>query len=131
MATIDSTRATRDTTLTSAVGAHECHLPSDASAGTTRPATRGYAGRREDYLVRLRRIEGQVRGVQKMVADDRWCPDVVNQLAAVTRAAEEVAAGLLDDHVRHCVLEAARQSGDAGQARMDEVAAAIRQVIRL
>ena len=81
--------------------------------------------------MRLRRIEGQVRGVQKMVADDRWCPDVVNQLAAVTRATEEVAAGLLDDHVRHCVLEAARQSGDAGQARMDEVAAAIRQVIRL
>lgn len=127
MAATESTTATRPT----GAGAHECHLPSGAAAGTTGPATRGYAGRREDYLVRLRRIEGQVRGVQKMVADDRWCPDVVNQLAAVTRATEEVAAGLLDDHVRHCVLEAARQSGDAGQARMDEVAAAIRQVIRL
>ena len=127
MAATESTRTTRPT----GAGAHECHLPSDASAATPRPATRGYAGRREDYLVRLRRIEGQVRGVQKMVADDRWCPDVVNQLAAVTRATEEVAAALLDDHVRHCVLEAARLSGDAGQARMDEVAAAIRQVIRL
>ena len=126
-----ATESTRDATRPTSAAAHECHLPSDASAGTPLPATRGYAGRREDYLVRLRRIEGQVRGVQKMVADDRWCPDVVNQLAAVTRATEEVAAALLEDHVRHCVLEAARQSGDAGQARMDEVAAAIRQVIRL
>ncbi|WP_341925186.1 metal-sensing transcriptional repressor [Nocardioides psychrotolerans] len=58
-------------------------------------------------------------------------PTSSTQLAAITRATQEVAAGLLDDHVRHCVLEAARDSGEAGQARMDEVAAAIRQVIRL
>ena len=96
-----------------------------------REVSRGYTGRQQSYLNRLRRIEGQVRGVQKMVADDRWCPDVVTQLAAVTRATQEVAAGLLEDHIRHCVLDAARTSDDAGQARMDEVAATIRQVIRL
>lgn len=127
--------ATEGTLITApedAPSTHECHLPAaGATRGGSVPGTRGYATGRENYLVRLRRIEGQVRGVQRMLAEDRWCPDVVNQLAAITRATQEVAAGLLDDHVRHCVLEAARDSGDAGQARMDEVAAAIRQVIRL
>lgn len=103
----------------------------EGTRDTARDVSRGYADRQQSYLNRLRRIEGQVRGVQKMVADDRWCPDVVTQLAAVTRATEEVAAGLLEDHVRHCVLDAARTSDDAGQARMDEVGAAIRQIIRL
>lgn len=125
-----ASQGTRTTASPLAAGTHECHLPDPRLAAST-PGTRGYAAGRENYLVRLRRIEGQVRGVQKMLADDRWCPDVVNQLAAVTRATQEVAAGLLDDHVRHCVLQAARDSGEAGQARMDEVAAAIRQVIRL
>jgi DNA-binding FrmR family transcriptional regulator len=123
-----ATENTRDTTRQAAAEAHECHRPATDSS---LPAARGYTGRQHSYLNRLRRIEGQVRGVQKMVADDRWCPDVVNQLAAVTRATEEVAAALLEDHVRHCVLEAARDSGEAGQALMDEVAATIRQVIRL
>ena len=125
-------QGTRTAATHLAAGTHECHVPDPGThhAAST-PGTRGYATGRENYLVRLRRIEGQVRGVQKMLADDRWCPDVVNQLAAITRATQEVAAGLLDDHVRHCVLQAARDSGEAGQARMDEVAAAIRQVIRL
>ncbi len=86
---------------------------------------------RTTYLLRLRRIEGQVRGVQKMIEDDRWCPDVITQLAAVTRALQEVAAGLLNDHVRQCVLAAARDSVENGDDRMDEIAATIRQVIRL
>lgn len=104
----------------------------EATAATPETAsTRGYTADRHSYLVRLRRIEGQVRGVQKMVEADRWCPDVVTQLAAITRATQEVAAGLIDDHVRHCVLQAARDPDGGGQERMDEVAAAIRQVIRL
>jgi DNA-binding FrmR family transcriptional regulator len=100
-------------------------------SGTRVLPARGYASGRENYLVRLRRIEGQVRGVQKMIEDDRWCPVVVNQLAALTRATQEVAAGLLTDHVRHCVMTSARESPEAGDGRMDEVAATIRQVIRL
>lgn len=107
---------------------HGCLPPTSTSA--TRSA-RGYASGRDDYLTRLRRIEGQVRGVQKMIEDDRWCPDVVTQLAAVTRAVQEVAAGLLNDHVRHCVLAATRDSATGGEERMDELAATIRQVIRL
>jgi DNA-binding FrmR family transcriptional regulator len=116
------------TTLQEPGEVHECLPPT--SRATPRSA-RGYASGRDDYLTRLRRIEGQVRGVQKMIEDDRWCPDVVTQLAAVTRAVQEVAAGLLNDHVRHCVLAAARESADGGEVRMDELAATIRQVIRL
>jgi len=116
------------TTLPTATNEHECLRPSVTTATRTH---RGYACGREDYLVRLRRIEGQVRGVQRMIEDDRWCPDVITQLAAVTRAVQEVAAGLLNDHVRHCVLTATRDSTDAGEDRMEEVAATIRQVIRL
>jgi len=116
------------TALHDAPETREC-LPPTASRATR--TARGYASGRDDYLLRLRRIEGQVRGVQKMIDDDRWCPDVITQLAAATRALQEVAAGLLNDHVRHCVLAAARDSVESGDERMDEIAATIRQVIRL
>ncbi len=99
-------------------------------ARPSRPA-RGYASGKEDYLRRLRKIEGQARGLQKMIEADAWCPDVVIQVASVTRALQEVAVGLLIDHIAHCVTAAAASSPDAGDARLAEVAAAIRQVIRL
>jgi DNA-binding FrmR family transcriptional regulator len=106
----------------------ECVAPPLAS----RPrAVRGYASGKDDYLARLRKIEGQVRGLQRMIEDDRWCPDVVTQVASATRALQEVAVGLLNDHVQHCVLAAARTSQADGEARLDEVAATIRQVVRL
>ena len=92
---------------------------------------RGYASGKDDYLARLRKIEGQVRGLQHMIEADRWCPDVVTQIASATRALQEVAVGMLNDHLRHCVMAAARASDDDGQARLDEVAATIRQVVRL
>ncbi len=97
----------------------------------SRPRTRGYASGKADYLTRLRKIEGQVRGLQRMVEEDTWCPDVVTQIASVTRALQEVAVGLLSDHVRHCVQHAASASPDGGRVSLDEVAAAIRQVMRL
>ncbi len=92
---------------------------------------RGYASGKDDYLRRLRKIEGQVRGLQKMIEADAWCPDVVTQISSVTRALQEVAVGLLSDHLRHCVTTAAAGSPDAGEERLAEVAATIRQVIRL
>jgi DNA-binding FrmR family transcriptional regulator len=106
----------------------ECSPP--PRAGST-SSQRGYASGKEDYLRRLRKIEGQVRGLQKMIEADTWCPDVVIQVGSATRALQEVAVGLLNDHLRHCVLTAARSSGDAGAASLDEVAGAIRQVVRL
>ncbi len=105
----------------------ECELPAPSSPRVLR----GYASGKDDYLARLRKIEGQVRGLQKMIEDDRWCPDVVIQVASATRALQEVAVGLLNDHLNHCVLAAAERSDADRDARLDEVAAAIRQVVRL
>ena len=106
-------------------GTGECRPPRPTARQSTRPI-RGYASGKDDYLARLRKIEGQVRGLQRMIEDERWCPDIVVQVASVTRALQEVAVGLLNDHVRHCVAG----SSDSGQ-RYDEVAATIRQMIRL
>jgi DNA-binding FrmR family transcriptional regulator len=107
----------------------ECTPP--LRAGTARRTARGYASGKDDYLARLRKIEGQVRGLQRMVEADAWCPDVVTQVASATRALQEVAVGLLSDHLQHCVMHAVRSSeADGGQA-FDEVTGTIRQVIRL
>lgn len=92
---------------------------------------RGYASGKKDYLARLRKIEGQVRGLQRMIEEDRWCADVVVQVSSVTRGLQEVAIGLLNDHLHHCVVGAAMNSDADGEARLDEVAATIRQVVRL
>jgi DNA-binding FrmR family transcriptional regulator len=107
--------------------ADECSPP--ARGGSSRTA-RGYASGKDDYLRRLRKIEGQVRGLQKMIEADTWCPDVVIQVSSATRALQEVAVGLLNDHLRHCVRDAARTSG-GGEEMLAEVAGAIRQVVRL
>ncbi|HVC41263.1 MAG TPA: metal-sensitive transcriptional regulator [Candidatus Saccharimonadales bacterium] len=116
------------TTVVAESGGHECSPP---RRGTVARVVRGYASGKDDYLARLRKIEGQVRGVQKMIEGDTWCPDVVVQVASATRALQEVAVGLLNDHLRHCVVGAARVSGDGADAHLDEVAATIRQVVRL
>jgi DNA-binding FrmR family transcriptional regulator len=107
----------------------ECSPPRADSRVTQ--SARGYASGKDDYLARLRKIEGQVRGLQRMVEEDRWCPDVVIQVASATRALQEVAVGLLNDHLQHCVVNAAKASEVDGQIRLDEMAATIRQVVRL
>src|SRR6266487_1393863 len=109
--------------------AGECSPPH--RTGATRRTARGYASGKEDYLRRLRKIEGQVRGLQKMIEADAWCPDVITQVASATRALQEVATGLLNDHLHHCVRDAARRSGADADRALAEVAGAIRQVIRL
>jgi CsoR family transcriptional regulator, copper-sensing transcriptional repressor len=82
---------------------------------------------RDNYLKRLRRIEGQVRGLQRMVDDDRYCIDILTQVSSVTRALQGVAVGLLDEHIRHCVMDAAAQ-GD--ESKVEEATAAIERLIR-
>lgn len=89
---------------------------------------RGYTMNRTDYLNRLRRIEGQVRGLQKMIESDEYCIDVLTQLSSVTAALQGVAIGLVDEHLRHCVMQAADTS-DA--ERDDKLAEAVRAVERL
>ena len=92
---------------------------------------RGYAYGKDDYLVRLAKVEGQVRGLQRMIGEDKYCPHVVVQIASVTRALQEVAVGLLNDHLSHCVMKAVQSSDAEGDASLDEVASTIRQVMRL
>ena len=90
----------------------------------------GYTGSKDDYLKRLRRIEGQVRGIQRMVESDTYCVDVLTQVAAVTKALQAVSLGLLEDHVGHCVVEAARQSDEDAHAKVREAADAIARLVR-
>jgi DNA-binding FrmR family transcriptional regulator len=90
---------------------------------------RGYTMDRDAYLKRLRRIEGQIRGLQRMVEADEYCIDVLTQLSAATKALHSVGIGLLEEHVNHCVLEAAR-AGDEDTAR-EKVAEATRAIERL
>lgn len=90
----------------------------------------GYAGGKEDYLKRLRRIEGQVRGIARMVDEDVYCIDVLTQVSAVTKALQAVSLGLLEDHLGHCVVEAARRSSDEGADKVREASAAIARLVR-
>jgi len=89
--------------------------------------TRGYTASKEQLLRRLARIEGQVGGVARMVADDRYCIDVLTQISAVQAALDKVALGLLDDHAQHCVLGAA--AGDRA-AKTDELMASVGRLVR-
>lgn len=90
----------------------------------------GYAMRKEDVLARLRRVEGQVRGISKMVEDDRYCIDVLDQVAAVTRALQQVSIGLLHDHLGHCVLDAAASDRADALDKIDEATAAIARLVK-
>ncbi|MEC8998726.1 MAG: metal-sensitive transcriptional regulator [Actinomycetota bacterium] len=90
----------------------------------------GYSSTKDDVLLRLRRIEGQVRGLQRMVDEDTWCTDVLTQISSVTKALQGVGIGLLDDHIRHCVRDAVHQDGDEGDERIEEVVTAIRRLLR-
>lgn len=85
---------------------------------------------KDRYLDRLKRIEGQVRGVHRMVADEQYCIDILTQVSALTRALQAVALGLLDDHLKHCVLDAAHAGGDDADAKIKEATDAISRLVR-
>ena len=90
----------------------------------------GYSGSKDDYLRRLKRIEGQVRGVARMVDEDVYCIDILTQVSAITRALQAVSLGLVEDHIGHCVLHAAASSPEEGQAKVREAADAIARLVR-
>lgn len=90
----------------------------------------GYSENKDNYLMRLRRIEGQVRGLQRMVERDEYCIDILTQVAAVTRALQSVALGLLGEHLTHCVAEAVAEGGDAAEAKVREASEAIARLVR-
>jgi DNA-binding FrmR family transcriptional regulator len=90
----------------------------------------GYGPRRDAYRNRLRRIEGQVRGLQRMVDEDAYCIDVLTQVAAVTKALQSVALELLDEHMRHCLVQAAVAGGAEADAKVTEAKAAIERLVK-
>ncbi|MGH3310356.1 MAG: metal-sensitive transcriptional regulator [Streptomyces sp.] len=89
-----------------------------------------YADRREEHLRRLRRIEGQVRGLQRMVDEDVYCIDVLTQVSASTKALQAFALQLLEEHLRHCVAHAAKEGGAEMDAKVEEATAAIARLLR-
>ncbi|HEY2443550.1 MAG TPA: metal-sensitive transcriptional regulator [Streptosporangiaceae bacterium] len=90
----------------------------------------GYAENKDQYIKRLRRIEGQVRGLQRMVQDDKYCIDILTQVSAVTRALQSVAVGLLEEHLGHCVVQAAAEGGDSAAEKVREASDAIARLVR-
>jgi CsoR family transcriptional regulator, copper-sensing transcriptional repressor len=92
--------------------------------------THGYITDKHDYLQRLRRVEGQIRGLQRMVDEEKYCIDILTQVSAATKALETVALGLLDDHLAHCVLEAAKAGGPDADTKVQEATAAIARLVR-
>ena len=101
---------------------------------TTTPDTAathpGYSDSKDAHLKRLRRIEGQVRGIARMVEEETYCIDVLTQVSAVTRALQAVSINLLEEHISHCVVDAARESDEAAAAKVDEVVAAVTRLVR-
>jgi CsoR family transcriptional regulator, copper-sensing transcriptional repressor len=90
---------------------------------------RGYSDDKEAVQKRLRRIEGQVRGLQRMVEEDRYCIDVLEQVSAATRALKSVALQLLNEHLAHCVADAVKSGGDEAKAKLEEASAAIARLV--
>ena len=90
----------------------------------------GYTADKDAYLKRLRRIEGQVRGLQRMVENDDYCIDVLTQISAATKALQAVSLGLLDEHLKHCVAQAVAEGGEVADEKIAEASAAITRLVR-
>ncbi|MCM3689412.1 metal-sensitive transcriptional regulator [Kocuria rosea] len=112
---MDTTPAPDTTTDTPAAEGHTTH---------------GYISDKDRYLARLKRIEGQARGIARMVDEEQYCIDILTQISALTSALRNVGLGLLDDHMRHCVADAAQLGGEAADAKFKEAADAIARLVR-
>lgn len=121
-------------TTTDAAGAA---ATTEAPSGPEQPAepdrahkTHGYHKQKDEHLKRLRRIEGQVRGLQRMVEEDVYCIDILTQVSAGTKALQSFALQLLEEHLRHCVADAAVKGGDEIDAKVEEATKAIARMLR-
>jgi DNA-binding FrmR family transcriptional regulator len=90
----------------------------------------GYIQRKDDYLKRLRRIEGQARGLQRMVEEEKYCIDILTQVAAMTSALQSFSVGLLEEHMNHCMVDAARAGDAEAREKVAEAVAAINRLVR-
>jgi DNA-binding FrmR family transcriptional regulator len=92
--------------------------------------TYGYSQQKDNYAKRLRRIEGQVRGIAKMIDEDKYCIDILTQISAASSALRSVALNLLDEHLDHCLRQAVAEGGDAAEVKLAEASAAIARLVR-
>jgi len=90
----------------------------------------GYIHRKDDYLKRLRRIEGQARGLQRMVEEEKYCIDILTQVSAMTKALQAVSLGLLEEHLGHCVVDAARAGDEEAAVKVREATDAIARLVK-
>ena len=97
---------------------------------STDTATHGYSARKDSHLKRLRRIEGQVRGLQRMVEEDQYCIDILTQVSAATKALQSFSLELLDEHLAHCVVQAAQRGGVEADEKVREASEAIARLVR-
>ncbi len=124
MTTTDAT----EPTVTSATDASTS--PCESHATHENPGPHGYSKQKDQHLKRLRRIEGQIRGLQRMVEEDVYCIDILTQVSASTKALQSFALQLLQEHLRHCVAQAALKGGDEIDAKVEEASAAIARLLR-
>lgn len=103
---------------------------SDVTSDCEQHQTHGYIEHKDELLKRLRRAEGQVRGVHRMVEEDAYCIDILTQVSAATKALERVALALLDDHLSHCVAQAAADGGEVAAEKLKEASDAIARLVR-
>ena len=103
---------------------------SAASTGTGTNPSYIHNKTKDDYLKRLRRIEGQARGLQRMVEEEQYCIDILTQVSAMTKALQSVALALLDEHMGHCVVDAARAGGPEADVKLKEASDAIARLVR-
>ncbi|MGW3353611.1 metal-sensitive transcriptional regulator [Nonomuraea rubra] len=90
----------------------------------------GYTGTKQEHAMRLRRIEGQVRGLQRMVDEDKYCIDILTQVSAATSALKSFSLSLLEEHLAHCVAEATQKGGPEAEAKVKEASDAIARLVR-
>ena len=105
-------------------------IPNRRRGMTETPTHHGYIQRKDDYARRLRRIEGQARGLQRMVEEEKYCIDILTQISAITKALQSVGLGLLDEHLRHCVVDAASADGRAAEVKLQEASDVIARLVR-
>ena len=105
-------------------------VPNRRPSSVPRTPMAGYSMSKDDYKARLRRIEGQVRGLQRLIDEDTYCIDVITQISSVTKALQGVGLGLIDEHIRHCVRDSLLEDTETGDAKIDEATAAIARLLR-
>ena len=103
---------------------------SETSGAGAHAGHHGYLHRKDDVLARLKRIEGQARGLQRMVDEEQYCIDILTQVSAMTKALSAVSVSLLEDHINHCVVDAAKAGDAEGRAKVSEAVDAIARLVR-